>query len=322
MVEEKKDAPKIIEESDAGEGAEKSDSVLRFNKAVKIGPETTYANVPVSSFGEMLLRKLGWKEGHGLGKSNKKGLVQPIEFIPRHQRLGLGARAIPTMKIRGGDKGLREGSEKGKLNSSNYKYLDEKIKDRTKPGTEVVINKGKYEGMYGRVLGYDENSETILCVELLANDQKIKIHKDDVSIPVNEEKKNSPKEKHKRDKAKLKWVLPGILVRVISKDYAGGKYYNRKLGVEDVPDKWSFVLVTESGNFLENLMEDDIETVMPQLMEDVIIVKGKNRGEVGKLLIRDKKKDEVRIQLYDNSDIVYKCTQDDCCALYNKKLYS
>lgn len=317
MAEEMRDEGKDTEEQ--------SGPLLRFTREVKIGADTTdrdYLNVPIGNFGKSMLEKMGWAEGKGVGRN--AGLVQPIEFIPRHHRLGLGGTPIPTMKIKGGLKAVTTDREKGELHSSNYKYLDEKIKSKSTPGTEVIINHGKYEGMYGRVLGLDEGSDKTLCVELSANDQKIKVLKDYVSIVKAEEKKEKkspPREKHRRKKEKLNWVLPGILVRVISKDYAGGKYYNKKLGVEDVPDKRNFTLITESGNFLDDLTEDDIETVMPQLMEDVLILKGRNKGEVGKLMMRDKKKNAVKIQLYDRPDTVLDYTQDDCCALYNKKLY-
>lgn len=37
-----------------------------------------------------------------------------------------------------------------------------------------------------------------------------------------------------KDMKKLKWVMPGIVVRCISKKVADGKLYNRKLRVTDV----------------------------------------------------------------------------------------
>ena len=45
-----------------------------------------------------------------------------------------------------------------------------------------------------------------------------------------EVKRSTKDEKYK----KLKWVLPGIIVRVISKKIEGGKLYNKKMRVVDV----------------------------------------------------------------------------------------
>eukprot|EP00826_Nyctotherus_ovalis_P052934 TRINITY_DN679_c0_g2_i4.p1 TRINITY_DN679_c0_g2~~TRINITY_DN679_c0_g2_i4.p1 ORF type:complete len:312 (-),score=86.49 TRINITY_DN679_c0_g2_i4:159-1094(-) len=295
-----------------------SGPLLRANRVVKIGPETNYSRGSIEGFGIAQLCKQGYVEGQSMGRN---GLSKPIEFIPRHFRLGLGATPLPSMRISGGTQSEGGEREKGELKSSNYKYTGEKIKSKTTPGTGIVINKGKYEGMHGRVLGLEKDSNTILVIELLANDERVKVSKENVSIAEEKPKKSPPREKHKRKKRELRWVLPGILIRVVSKEYEGGRYYNKKLGVEDVPNKWSFTLVTESGNFLEDLAEDDIETVMPHLMEDVIILKESNRGEIGKLIMRDKKKNIVKIQLYDKPDTVLQCTQDDCCALHNKKLF-
>ena len=56
-----------------------------------------------------------------------------------------------------------------------------------------------------------------------------------------------------------------------------------------------------------------------QLMEDVMIVIGSKRGEIGKLIMKDQKKDVVKVQLYDKDETVVSCSQDDCCALSEKQ---
>lgn len=64
----------------------------------------------------------------------------------------------------------------------------------------------------------------------------------------------------------------------------------------------------------ENLREKDIETVIPR--EDgaqVALLKGEHKGEIGKILSRDKKKEELTVQV-GVTDIV-KVHLDDCCAV-------
>jgi len=47
-----------------------------------------YESMPIEEFGKAMLRGMGWQEGVGL---NGKGPVEPIEYVPRPQLLGMGA---------------------------------------------------------------------------------------------------------------------------------------------------------------------------------------------------------------------------------------
>jgi len=52
--------------------------------------EEAYENVPIEQFGEAMLRGMGWETGKPIGLNNR-GLTEPVEFIARQGRLGLGA---------------------------------------------------------------------------------------------------------------------------------------------------------------------------------------------------------------------------------------
>ena len=60
---------------------------------------------------------MGWHEGRGIGKNTKNSLMKPVEILPRHHRLGLGADPINKGDSR---RGLVSKSGKG------YKSIDEK----------------------------------------------------------------------------------------------------------------------------------------------------------------------------------------------------
>lgn len=45
-----------------------------------------------SEFGEKMLKKMGWNEGEGLGKT-KTGDTEPLQIRKRRENLGLGADA-------------------------------------------------------------------------------------------------------------------------------------------------------------------------------------------------------------------------------------
>lgn len=98
----------------------------------------------------------------------------------------------------------------------------------------------------------------------------------------------------------MKWVLPGIVIRVISKRVAGGRLYNKKMRIVDVPDKYSFqaipIDIDSQSKVYDDLVEKDIETVIPKdNSEEVMILKGDFRRKTGKILSRNKKEDEVII---------------------------
>jgi len=97
----------------------------------------------------------------------------------------------------------------------------------------------------------------------------------------------------------LKWVIPGIVIRVVSKKVAEGKLYNKKLKVTDVLSQYQFLAVPTEGadlNAYDNIREKDIETVMPkEINESIAVLRGEFKGEVGKMISRDRKKDEVVI---------------------------
>ena len=54
------------------------------------------------------------------------------------------------------------------------------------------------------------------------------------------DKSKDRKKKKEKEKKRLKWVLPGIIVRVISKKVDDGRLYNQKMRIIDVLDKYSF----------------------------------------------------------------------------------
>eukprot|EP01052_Picozoa_sp_SAG31_P026328 SAG31_NODE_2379_length_5836_cov_4.527453_4_plen_131_part_00 len=56
--------------------------------------EAAWAAMPIESFGGALLRGMGWQPGKAIGL-NSKGPVVAVEYVPRHQRLGLGATPKP-----------------------------------------------------------------------------------------------------------------------------------------------------------------------------------------------------------------------------------
>jgi len=47
--------------------------------------------LPESNIGHQMLKKMGWREDQGIGKSNQ-GIVSPLPVLPSPAKYGLGLR--------------------------------------------------------------------------------------------------------------------------------------------------------------------------------------------------------------------------------------
>lgn len=74
------------------------------------------------------------------------------------------------------------------------------------------------------------------------------------------------------------WLHPNIIVKVLNKEVGGGKYYGQKGTVTEVEDKYVAKIKLESGVTLK-VDQNDLETVLPALGLQVLIVNGAYRGE-------------------------------------------
>ncbi|KAL4493585.1 hypothetical protein ABPG72_004078 [Tetrahymena utriculariae] len=142
--------------------------------------------------------------------------------------------------------------------------------------------------------------------------KKIKKDKDKKDKKSKKEKKSKKDKKKKKDskKKRLKWVEPHIRIRIISKKYKDGQYYNVKAVISDIIDCYTFTVITPSKNTLEDLREKDIETIIPDIGKKVKVLTGENKGHIATLLERNKRKNEVVVQIVDTMETVV-LSQDD-----------
>jgi len=103
-----------------------------------------------------------------------------------------------------------------------------------------------------------------------------------------------------RNKIKLKWVFHNIIVKIINKKHF---YYNKEVTVIDLPSSEKFTLITNDGKIIENLTEEDIETVIPGLGEKVIILKGVDKGEQGEIIDIDDESKIVSLRMLNDISI-------------------
>lgn len=284
-----------------------------------------YSVVPISDFGQKLFETM--KQNDRAGHQGNRPL-KPIQFMPRPEGLGLGA--IPKKEILDKIKNGQEITNKD-LRSRAFKnksYLDgEESEDENEIrfGDKVLITKGKYADLEGLVLEVDPEDDMYINIQLKLNNKNVKIlgstlekirsTQQSLKPSVAQTKREDELEKKEKKVKNLKWILPNITLRIVSKEYKAGKYFEELGEVNDIMDAKTFSFVTRKGDILEDLKENDMETVMPKIDGKVLILKGEHRGVTGTLKERNKKENSVLIKIEVNDLKFIKMTQDDCSAL-------
>lgn len=293
-----------------------------------------YDKVKIDSFGKKMLFKMGWNETKPVKEG---GPVKPFEFKSRANRLGLGAEPLNLED----DKKMKKPSDKKnkksfygtkiKITAGKHKGLKGKIVEKDIENLEKYLRENKYVNVelkvnkqivkekceFIRIRSIDENK----LQRSEESDSKRNMEKENSNFQSKKIQSRSLSKSRSRSRSRLrkngdfkkplKWVIPHILVRIISKK---SKYYNTKANIEDLIDLYTFSLITSDNTVHTTFKEKDIETVIPTVNSDVVILKGPNKGEYAKLLERDKKNNKVAVQLNNDLSIV-NFTQDDICAL-------
>lgn len=101
------------------------------------------------------------------------------------------------------------------------------------------------------------------------------------------------------------WLHRDLHVRFVDKLHKGGHYYNTKMTIEDVLSPDTCVCRTEEGRVLEGVRENMLETLIPKVEGNrVMVVLGPLAGRVGRLLGRDKERSQAVVQLRRENQLV------------------
>uniref|UniRef100_A0A8C2E5U3 G-patch domain and KOW motifs-containing protein n=1 Tax=Cyprinus carpio TaxID=7962 RepID=A0A8C2E5U3_CYPCA len=110
------------------------------------------------------------------------------------------------------------------------------------------------------------------------------------------------------------WLQRDLRVRFIDKAFKGGKYYNSKMRVEDVLTPHTCVCRTEEGRLLDDIRQKMLETIVPKSDSDyIMVVLGEHRGQVGRILKRDREKSRAMVQLDRYEEQVFTLDYDTIC---------
>lgn len=279
----------------------------------------TYDLTPLDSFGKNILMKFSLKESSSLVGNKRKAPEKVIEYKPRNHRSGLG---YDVTKENNDDVNSNNNHNKSIQNNQMDNYYGRKIK----------IIGGRHEGLKGIIVEeikcedinryFKHNKYTRIQLNNSRETTKIKSKYIKLRSKHNEqnEHQNTEQEGNKREKydsnkyshlkkEKLKWIQQGLIVRIIKKE---SQYYNTKVKVEDVIDDYTFSIITNNNVIYNDFQETDCETVIPQVNSDVVILSSEIKGQLGKLIERNKRENKVFVQVYDDLSII-ELTQDDIC---------
>ncbi|XP_077609092.1 G-patch domain and KOW motifs-containing protein isoform X1 [Crocuta crocuta] len=94
------------------------------------------------------------------------------------------------------------------------------------------------------------------------------------------------------------WLHRDLRVRFVDRLHKGGQYYNTKMTIEDVLSPDTCVCRTDQGQVLEGLREYMLETLVPKVQGNrVMVVLGPQAGKVGRLLDWDRERSRAVVQL-------------------------
>ena len=313
-----------------------------------------YDSIPVEGFGMGMLRGMGFKKAEGIG-GFKKAAIECIEPEIRPKGLGLGASRSnkDTTKSHGNaeeDLVLAKGAyvfiERGSRQDKDidqygtrYGQVDGLNEETARVVVKLALG-GMTFSLSENILRVVPKSEYKEYSKVLNKDQYKKHAEKQKAREVEWEKHRSEREhKNKRDRSrspldskysserdytnghiehrgrKRTWLRPQLKVRIVDKQYKGGKYYKSKVIVEDVLNPQNCVCRTidgEGSKVLENVDPSACETIIPKENGIVMIVGGKYNGQLGEILLRNKRAAIADVQLLIDKEVV-KLDFDDVC---------
>ncbi|KAL5719266.1 hypothetical protein ACHQM5_012069 [Ranunculus cassubicifolius] len=103
----------------------------------------------------------------------------------------------------------------------------------------------------------------------------------------------------------ITWLRNHIRVRIISKDFKGGKLYLKKGVVVDVvgPNTCDISL-DETNQLIQGVDQDILETAIPKRGGPVLVLYGKHKGVYGHLVERNNEKETGVVRDADNLDLL------------------
>jgi len=130
-----------------------------------------------------------------------------------------------------------------------------------------------------------------------------------------EQQEAQKEKKNRRDN----WICENVIVKVLSKEFADGKYYKQKGTIKKVFDDFVALLrMNESGDLIK-IDQAELETVIPQPGGQVRIVNGAYRGQLGSLVSVNTEKYSANIKIESGAHLgtIIEIPYEDICKITN-----
>ncbi|KAM9974891.1 hypothetical protein ACTFIW_008361 [Dictyostelium discoideum] len=320
-----------------------------------------YEETPVSIIGEALLRGMGWVPGKSIGSTNRGLVEPIEYIKRPGFRLGLGAKPMDDdddeIRKMGGpieDANGKVRHVKG-INEkiiSNVKKMEE--------GSLVTVIGGPHKGMNAKIVSILKNDKVQIIFKsdekVIVDKFDLQLY--DKNLTTNNNNNNNSKSSSSKSSSSsssssysssssksssssssssystsssssssssssnsVMWIRPQILVKVISKSLGDGKYYNKKATVSDILGEKLCSLHFDNGVVVENVKQSMLETAIPKVKGDLIIVRGKYKGKIGTLIERRRNKKDIEmaiVQLVGDLSVL-EFDLDDICEYVGSK---
>ena len=288
-----KDSLKAIESS-------KTVSSLKFPGIVpqKEASAEDYDDVPVTAFGEALMRGMGWEKGGGVGR--KRQIVEPIDFDSKKKTLGVTVYE----------------EESAEANRLFHEF---------RLGDYIEIVGGQDKGTHAKILSL--SLETSRCIVRLPSEEVIDLALINISKGSHDQYLrqrdlhndndvdvfNDPLQPSKRLKTEKKqcssktsafiskvsslvepWLHQDLKVRIVCQKYLGGIYYCKKVDVVDIIDSEFCICRDEYGKLLDKVPQSILETVIPKEKGAlVLLLSGQYRFQIAELEEKNSKSESI-----------------------------
>ncbi|XP_022156945.1 protein MOS2 [Momordica charantia] len=297
-----------------------------------------FEEVPVESFAAALMEGYGWRKGRGIGRNAKED-VKVVEYNRRTDKQGLGfVSNVPV----GLSKNVEE-KENGRdieRNKDEGRVKENRDRDRERDGLaigkHVRIVGGRDAGLKGRIVEKLDLDWLVLKLSKSEEQTKVKVRATDVAelgskeeerflkklkeLKIQDENKGrrrrredervvEKRESRPRDEEKkssrLSWLTSHIRVRIISKDFKGGKFYLKKGEIVDVVGpSICDVSIDGSRELVQGVSQDLLETALPRRGGPVLVLYGKHKGVYGSLVDRDLDKETGVVRDADSHELL------------------
>ena len=115
-------------------------------------------------------------------------------------------------------------------------------------------------------------------------------------------KEKEIKEMRRREKQEIPWLIENIVIRITSKAL-GDKYYQQKAEIIQVVNKFKAIVKLIQDSSKIQVDQNQIETVIPAIGKQVIVLRGKYKGEKAILDSLDVENFSAKIKLCDNNGL-------------------